>query len=276
MLAGVKLPHMECRLSEISNCHLCNSPNELQDSHIIPRSYFKSLKGKSGQLITVSTDESIRAKLSNADPKEKLLCSDCEQHIGRNFEQYGTRLFKDHCKVTRTKEVVIFNQFRFKEFYLFLISILWRASISSLPRYKHIDLGIKFNNLLRHCLKENTLKIQTSLRLDYFFKISVIRIIDKTMQLNDNEIKKTLFDFNYEKGASLDDGMLWYFMVDGFLIIYHLYPEKDINIIRTKRNYAQITNKQRMAVPISDISNFKQLVAGFSSMTKQAVARNKR
>jgi len=234
------------------------------------------LKGKSGQLFIASTDESIRAKLSNADPKEKLLCWKCEQHIGSSFEQYGTRLFKDHRKVTRTKEVVIFNQFRFKEFYLFLISILWRASISSLPRYEHIDLGKELNNLLRHCIKENKIKIQTSLRLDHFFKISVIRIIDKTKQLNDNEIKKTLFDFNFEKGASLDDGMLWYFMVDGFLIIYHLSPEKDIHTIRTKRNYAQITNKQRMVVPISDIANFKQLVTGFSSITKQAIAHNNR
>jgi hypothetical protein len=262
---------LENPLPDLSNCHLCNCPSELQDSHIIPRSYFKSLKGNSGQLVTVSTDELIGAKLSNADPKEKLLCWDCEQFINRNYEQYGTRLFKDHHRAKRTKEVVVFDHFRFKEFYLFLISMLWRASVSSLPRYEHINLGKEINDLLRHCLKEKQIKIQTSLRLDHFFKLSIIRIVDKTGKLNDSEIKKVIFDFNLEKGASVDDGMLWYFMVDGFLIIYHFSPEKDIHTLRTKRNFAQITNKQKLTVPIQDISNFKQLIDGFTSITKQAV-----
>jgi hypothetical protein len=267
---------LENALPDLSNCHLCDSPSELQESHIIPRSYFKSLKGKSGQLFSASTDELMKAKLTNADPKEELLCWDCEQFISRNFEQYGTRLFKDHRRTKKTKNVVVFNQFRFKDFYLFLISILWRASISSLPRYEHVKLGDQINNLLKHCLKQRKIKIQTSLGLDHFFKISVIRIIDKTKQLTDNEIKKTMFDINYEKGSSVDDGMLWYFMVDGFLIVYHFSPEKDIHAVRTKTNYAQITNKQRLVVPILDISNFSQLSDGFSSLTKQAVEYNNR
>jgi hypothetical protein len=276
---GVKLPQMESQLPDLSNCHLCNSESELQNSHIIPRSYFKNLKGKSGQLFFVSTDTEsgvVSSELSNSDPKEKLLCWECEQYISHNFEQYGTRLFKNHKKVTRTKQVVIFTHFRFKEFYLFLISILWRVSISSLPRYEHIDLGEKFNDLLRHCVKENKIKIQTSLRLDHFFKISVIRIVDKSKQIDDKAIKKILFDFNYEKGDVASDGMVWYFMIDGFLIIYNFSPEKDIHEVRTKRVYAQITNKHTLSVPISDITNFKQLVDGISSIRKQAVKHNKR
>jgi len=262
--------------SNLPKCHLCDSSSELQESHIIPRSYFKNLKGKSGQLFSVSTNELIEAKLANADPKEELLCWDCEQFLSKNFEQYGTRLFKDHKKVKRTKEVVVFNQFKFKEFYLFLISILWRASISNLPRYDHVELGDQINNLLKHCLKQKKIKIQTSLRLDHFFKISVIRIVDKTKQLTDNDIKKTMFDLNYERGSSVDDGMLWYFMVDGFLILYHFSHEKDLHTVRTKRNFAQITNKQRLVVPISDISNFSQLSKGFSSITKQLIEYNNR
>jgi hypothetical protein len=263
-------------LPTLSNCHLCNHPSELQESHIIPRSYFKSLKGKSGQLFTVSTDELVEAKLSNSDPKEELLCWECEQFISRNFEQYGTRLFKDYKKVKKMKDAVIFNQFRFKEFYLYLISILWRASISNLTRYEHVELGEKLNNLLRQCLKERKIKIQTSLRLDHIFKISVIRIVDKTKQITDIEIKNIFIDINYQKGSSGDDGILWNFMVDGFLIVYYLSPEEDIHACRTKRNYAQITDKQRLVVPIADMSNFSHILDGFSSMIKQAVEYYKR
>lgn len=256
------------------SCSLCGSKSELQRSHIIPRSYFKSLKGKSGQLFMVSSDESVKAQLINADPKERLLCRDCEQHICIKYERYGTRLLKDKSKAKRSKDFVVFEQFRFKEFYLYLISIFWRVSISSLPRYAHIELGEELNNLLQYCLKENTIKIKTSLRLDHFFRISVIRIVDKSGQLDDLSIKKTMFDFNFERGDTPEKGLLYYFVVDGFLIIYRFSPEEDIHEVRTKRNYAQITNKQRLLVPISDITNFKQLIDGFNSLTTQAVEHN--
>ena len=257
-------------MTHLSNCCLCDTPCELQDSHIIPRSYFKGLKGQSGQRFCVSADESIDAKLTNSDPKEKLLCWECEQFISVNYERYGTRLFKDHRKAKRTKNVVEFRQFRFKEFYLFLISILWRASISGLARYKHINLGKPVNDLLKYCLKNNTIKIKTSLKLEHFFKISVVRITDKTGQLTDLEIKKTMMDLNIEKAKTVKGGTLWYFMVDGFLIAYHFSPESDIHTVRTKRNYAQITNRSKLSVPIADVSDFKQVSDAFISITKQA------
>lgn len=258
------------------NCRMCNDIKPLQKSHIIPRSYFKSLKGKSGQMFSVTVDGSSKAKLTNSDPKERLLCRECEQYLSKNFERYGTRLLKDRRKVKRSKDCVVFDNFRFKEFYLYLISIFWRASISGLPRYKHINLGKEINNLLCYCLRWNTIKIQTSLRLDHFFKISLIRIVDKTGQLDDESIKKTMVDLNFERGNNIDDGMLYYFMVDGFLIVYHFSPEKDIHKVRTKKNFAQISNNNRLCVPISDFRNFKQLANCFSSLTKQAIEHNKR
>ena len=83
-------------LTNSLKCHLCKDVKELQDSHIIPRSYFKPLKDESGQLLVVSSNKLIGMKVSNADPKEKLLCWDCEQLICNNYEAYGTRLFKDY------------------------------------------------------------------------------------------------------------------------------------------------------------------------------------
>lgn len=101
--------------------------------------------------------------------------------------------------------------------------------------------------------------------------MSVIRIVDNTKQLADDAIKKTFFDLNVEKSSSITGGMIWYFMVDGFLVVFHFSPEENIHAVRAKRNYAQITNRQKLVVPIADISNFRQLYDGFSSMAKQAV-----
>jgi len=265
-------------LPSLSTCHLCSLERELRDSHIIPRSYFRNLKDNEGQLFVVnrSLDSGlVNSKLSNADPKEKLLCWECEQYINCNFEQYGTRLFKNHKKVKRAKDIVIFNEFRFKEFYLFLISILWRVSISSLPRYKHIDLGQSINDLFRYCIKENQIQFHSSFRLDHFIRISVIRVIDNSNRIDDKILKKIFFDFNYEKGELASEGMIWYFMVDAFLIIYNFSPEDDISKVRTNRVFAQITDKQTLRVPISDISNFKQLVDGLNSISKQTIEYKK-
>lgn len=263
-------------MSHLSFCRLCDASQELQNSHIIPRSYFKGLKDNSGQLFTVSSDESAEITLANSDPNEKLFCRDCEQFIGVNYERYGTRLFKDHRKASKTKLAVEFHNFRFKEFYLFLISILWRASLSNLPRYDHISLGKSINDLFKHCLRNNTIKIQTSLRLDHFFKISVVRIVDKTNQLSDAQIKKIMMDLNVEKAESVEGGVLWYFMVDGFLIAYHFSPESDIHTVRTKRNYAQITNRSKLIVPIADVSEFQQISEAFKAITRQATKLNEK
>lgn len=106
-------------MSNLTNCHMCSKSSELQNSHIIPRSYFKSLKGNNGQLFIVSTDESVGSKLTNSDPKEQLLCWECEQFISVNYERYGTRLFKEYRKVKRYNQYIVFKQFRFKEFTYF-------------------------------------------------------------------------------------------------------------------------------------------------------------
>lgn len=252
-----------------NNCEMCRSSEPLQKSHILPRSYFKGLKKGSGQLYEVKASENSETRLTNADPKEELLCSDCEQFLSNNYEKYGTRLLKNS-KIKLGKDYVTFKSFRYKEFYLYLISILWRASISNLERYKHIDLGDSINDLLCHCVKNNRMKINTSLRLDHFFKVSVIRLKDASNNLDDLTLRKVMFDLNVEFGERPEDGILYYFSVDGFLVIYHFSPEEDIHKVRTKKNFAQLANRHNMKVPIKDISNFKQIVDGFNAIQSKA------
>lgn len=253
----------------MKKCEMCSSSEPLQNSHIIPRSYFKRLKKGNGQLYEVKSSKDAEARLTNSNPKEELLCFDCEQFLSINYEKYGTRLLEDK-KIKYDKDSVVFKPFRYKEFYLYLISILWRASISNLERYQHIDLGNSINSLLCHCIRNKKLKIQTSLRLDHFFRISVIRMKDDTRNLDDSTLRKVMFDINVEFGDKPEDGILYFFLVDGFLIIYHFSPEDDIHAIRTKKNYAQISNRQNMRIPISDISNFKQIVDGFNAIRLKA------
>lgn len=251
---------------------MCGCCSELQLSHIIPRSYFNSLKKgtskHSGQLVVVSSDEKVKPELTNADPKEKLLCQVCEELLNKNYEQYGTRLLKDHKNVKRQKNYVLIKSFQYKKFYLYLISILWRASVSS-ETYPHVNLGKKIDALVGNLLINNTLKIQTSFRMDHFIRISLIRLTDFSNQLDDSLIKKVLVNIGLETGEHAEDGFVFYFMVDGFLITYYFSIEEDIHAQRTRKYFAQLRNASSIKVPIRDIREFKQISDGFSSISSK-------
>lgn len=237
--------------SNFGLCRLCKSDKQLKKSHIIPKSYFRSLKAGNGQLLKIVCEKDTKILLGNYDPKEHLFCNDCEQFLSMRYEAYGTRVFKPGPLTRETAQYVELRGFRFKDFYLYLISILWRASISSV--FRAVSLPDNLNELMRHSIKNETIKIGTSLRLEHFIKISLVRMTDKTGQIDDRTIRRIFFEPMVEKGNSIDDGIVYYFMVDGFLIIYHLSANLDIHKLRTSFNRAQIMNRNSVKVPIENI-----------------------
>lgn len=250
-------------MSVVNTCRLCETEKELQLSHIIPRSFIRRSK-KNGQTVLFTAGEG--AKTGNYDPKEYLLCHECEQYISKEFESYGIDLLKNRNNVKKVENGVIFNDFNHNKFYLFLISILWRASISTIPTFKHIDLCSEFNDLIRFCILNNTLKIQTSIRLSHVVKISILRVVDEKGDLGDELLKGALFNLDYE---SHQDEIYYYFMVDGFLIVYNFTLHNDIHELRCKRIYAQLTNTSRLFVPRCDFRKLSQIYNAFSSMANE-------
>lgn len=237
--------------SHFGLCRLCISHKELKKSHVIPRSYFRSLKAGSGQLLKVTCEEDTKVLFGNYDPKEYLLCNECEQFLSARYEAYGTRALKPGPLTKETAQYVELRGFRFKEFYLYLISILWRASISSI--FRAVSFPDNLNELMRQSIKNETIKIDTSLRLEHFIKISLLRLTDTTSQIDDYKIRRIIFEPMIEKGNSIEDGIVYYFVIDGFLIIYHLNASTDIHKLRTSFNRAQITNRNSLKIPKENI-----------------------
>jgi hypothetical protein len=251
-------------------CRFCNLEKELKESHIIPRSYYKNLKREGGQLISVVCDDITIPEKANSDPKEKLLCGDCEQFLDKEYEKYGTRLFKSSNGIRQAKDYVELNGFRYVDYYLYLISILCRASISSLPEYRNIKLGLDFETNLIECIKKKSIKLGTSLKLDHFIKISVLRIVDSSGNIDDSIIKSFLLNFNVEFGKTVNDGMVYYFMVNGFLINYFLKREDDIHALRTSRINGQLQNRSQIRIPKVEVINIKQINDALNSVIKKS------
>ncbi|HEO9035869.1 hypothetical protein LQ759_15010 [Serratia marcescens] len=245
-------------------CKLCGNEAILKMSHIIPRSYYKRLKRESGQLLLVSSSEE-EPKLTNSDPKERLLCGDCEQFLSSNYEVYGTVILRRSENVIKNDDHIVINGFDYKRTYLFFISILWRASLSIHPTFQAVLLEERLQELLRQCIFSNSLKISmhTNLRLDHFFRLSVVRIVDSTGNIPDEVIRSIISNFRMEHGTD-KCSMIYYFMLDGFLVTYVLSVGKDLHDIRAKRLSSQLVSGSSARINKVEVNELKEIAGMFN------------
>ncbi|EPW3004911.1 hypothetical protein [Vibrio sp. SCSIO 43136] len=244
-------------------CRLCNKVAILQRSHIVPSSVFKSVKAGESQLYVF--EEQAKPAYRNVDPKEKLLCRDCEQFLSVNYERYGTAFTKNPKNVVKYKEHIEFKKFDYQKWYLYHLSILWRASISTLEEFSSIELG-DFDPVLQQCILANSLSLGGGFSLDDFITITMFRVIDKSSRINDAAIKNIMLN-PVREGDNND--VLFFFMANGFLVQYRL-NKKHIEQLRykTRRRTDLERNMQRFVRKV-DITESAFLVDNFNWLIEQ-------
>jgi len=136
---------------------LCEQDKNLVDSHIIPKSFYKYLypeekiEGKSLEMVDGRSGITKRSRIG---PYEKLLCSECDGAIGR-YDDYAKTIFLDSTpkNCPGANNAFLFEGIEYLNFKLFIVSLLWRASISSLDIFSRISLG-PYEKILQTMLKE--------------------------------------------------------------------------------------------------------------------------
>lgn len=244
----------------LEECKLCGKSAVLQNSHIIPRSYYKRLKRESNQLLIIVDNDEIEPRLSNSDPKEKLLCTECEQFLSVKYESYGTKIFRTSKNVIKQDDRITINGFDYKRFYLYFISILWRASLASHDSFKNIDLGDEFEDLLKFCIINNRMKLGrgNSLKIDHFVRLSVVRVIDSSNNISDDLIKCVMMNFRMDR-SNIEKVVIYYLMLEGFLIVYSLSPGKDIHDVRARRLPSQLVSGSSANIMKVEIGELKEI-----------------
>lgn len=254
-------------------CRLCQEERDLQESHIIPRSYYRSVKGGKGQLVKIKDDPETAPAFVNADPKELLLCHECEQFLSGTYEKEGTRLFKPskarRHKIVRMGEYVKFKGFKYRSTYLYFISILWRVSVSSLPQYSSIYLG-EVEPLVRACIRQKRLTINSQVRLDDFIRLGIFRMVDRTGKIPDEALKKIIVDFGCSCGSSVEEGVVFFLMVDGFLVVYLFKIESSWELQCASRMLCQIKDRSSIKVPYMDIKEVSEISGVIASAIRKA------
>ena len=144
-------------------CQLCLEEKSLQKkSHIIPDFMFKEIYDEGHWLYRgkMSQPGKMR-KVPTSEYEGGILCKECDNNIIGAYETYASRALypgvvkEKDCPVIEFRksaggiELTFAGNIDYRLFKLFMLSILWRASISKRDFFKNVSLGKKHGGLLR-------------------------------------------------------------------------------------------------------------------------------
>lgn len=217
-------------------CRLCLKEKKLIESHIIPKFMFAGMKDEKKAFYEVTynleTAESKTRKVQKEDYDSNILCEDCDNRIlGSNLENYAkTTMYGSNIdpkiapQCTNFKNPIdgseqsICKNIDYAKFKLFLLSLLWRASITSRPKFKEVNLGEKHEEKIRHMIYENEVPSE----LEY-------PIIITSFMRTDHELRNFI---GQPKRIKMKGGLNGYaFLIDSVQFIFavnspdHIIPE---------------------------------------------------
>jgi hypothetical protein len=140
-------------------CKLCGLDKKLVKAHIIPDFMYSSMYGSKHTLVEVSLDNLNNRKVIQTAHKDKnILCATCDNEVIGSYERYASKILFDEsifkCVINDHGLKSYETTINYREFKLFLLSILWRSSITSLSYFKHISIG-KYEEVIRSMLFNN-------------------------------------------------------------------------------------------------------------------------
>src|SRR5512135_3883800 len=130
------------RESKSMPCALCKADAPLKNSHIIPEFLYRSLYDDKHRFHQISIEpERVNLYLQKG-LREPLLCGQCEQRVSV-WERHMSLVLAGGIGigVRRVDNRLFLSQLDYKTLKLFQLSILWRASVSTLPAFAQVILG---------------------------------------------------------------------------------------------------------------------------------------
>lgn len=127
----------------------------MHNSHIIPEFEFKLMYDEKHRFLVASSDSTIPEKLAQKGFREYLLCYDCEQKFSK-WESYTRNvLYGNEASLeAQIGSHLVVGDIEYASFKLYLMSLIWRMGISSLPIFSPVDLG-PYEERLRMLLVAN-------------------------------------------------------------------------------------------------------------------------
>ena len=128
----------------MAKCRLCQLDRVLCNSHIVQEFLDSSLYNNQHKLMGITGQGNRDWKLLQKGIREYLFCSDCEQHLNEKYEKPFLQQWTiDHRLPNRMQNNSVHSAiYNYQSFKLFHLSILFRSSVSSLPTFQRVNLGM--------------------------------------------------------------------------------------------------------------------------------------
>jgi hypothetical protein len=144
---------MSKRLPSFGVCKLCQQSKELQQSHIISKFLFREAGLLKQSFPVYCLSKPSKTERRQDGFKEYLLCRDCEQQLSLS-ERYARHQFYgiDSPFQSFKERGIIWRGLDYAKMKLFLISLLWRMSLSEHHFFGHVQLGDRHECIIRSML----------------------------------------------------------------------------------------------------------------------------
>ena len=143
-------------------CKLCLEHKELcRESHIIPRFMYKHITGDNNELVFIGAQRATHK--FNSEYEGNILCEDCDSGLIGKLDDYFAKfingefpsVIQPRFERMDNRDIIVRENdphYDYNRFKLFLLSLLWRASISSRPMFGQIKLPPEVEEDLRQRL----------------------------------------------------------------------------------------------------------------------------
>lgn len=199
-------------------CKLCGEEKELcKKSHIIPNFMYKDVYDEKNRMkpITISKRVIEGEKYAQTGVHEgKLLCVDCENKVLGELDRYGSLTLYSGYELTIEPRAtasgikyIKFGDIDYVKFKLFLLSILWRASISNDKWFSEVNLG-PHEEIIRRMIYEG----DAGRQIDYPIHIMSYRqhsSLPQRIILNPSRVR-------------IDGGTVYHFLISGLFYIFYI------------------------------------------------------
>lgn len=143
-----------------AECRLCQSQEELRNSHVLPEFLYESLYDEKHRFKAIHMDgsESPSSRLEQKGYRERLLCQKCETKLSR-LEGYASKNYfvapdRVNLGMAGLERPYGFEYrgLEYETMKLFQLSLLWRISVATIKPFSGVSVGQEHEERLRNIL----------------------------------------------------------------------------------------------------------------------------
>lgn len=170
-------------------CSFCLKNKTLIRAHIIPEWCFREMypdpKNRKGSLVRVDKIHQFTKRVPIGIYDENILCKDCDSKLG-TFDDYAKQIFFDEKIIIDScnEKIWWIDNVDVIKIELFLISVLWRASVSNIEDFQDVHLG-RYQAVFRDALLQHKTVDEVEVIIGKFSSQhkSLLEFVTKSIQL---------------------------------------------------------------------------------------------